>query len=308
MEREDGQLGYFRFSGELVANGYLDARKSAQALLGIDDAVRFFISQHAPDLRNRDFELPVKVRKGSWEVVIGGILIAYGVKAAQKMAENDFKDVGIKDVVKKSLAAVQWTIRIGKHMGDLTIKKFENLQFQSRNELVGISNLRGEILYVPREYLYLYSSASPDILRRLAQVIEDQRTLSVGVYEDDRLIEETVTRDHRSIFTREEEFSEPEEILFPELEHGQEVVIDGEVTRGNEMSNTLGIKYKGHILTAIPEVGSIVRVKTSLFLRCRIHGRISREDKSGLLNSRRPRVVFSHIEPLESDELNPSLF
>jgi hypothetical protein len=193
-------------------------------------------------------------------------------------------------------------------MGDLTIKKFENLQFQSRNELVGISNLRGEILYVPREYLYLYSSASPDILRRLAQVIEDQRTLSVGVYEDDRLIEETVTRDHRSIFTREEEFSEPEEILFPELEHGQEVVIDGEVTRGNEMSNTLGIKYKGHILTAIPEVGSIVRVKTSLFLRCRIHGRISREDKSGLLNSRRPRVVFSHIEPLESDELNPSLF
>jgi hypothetical protein len=41
MEQEEGQLGYVKYSGELVRDGYLDARKSAQALLGVDEAVRF---------------------------------------------------------------------------------------------------------------------------------------------------------------------------------------------------------------------------------------------------------------------------
>ena len=48
MEREEGQLGYIKYSGELVRDGYLDARKSAQALLGVDEAVRFFVFQQAP--------------------------------------------------------------------------------------------------------------------------------------------------------------------------------------------------------------------------------------------------------------------
>ena len=306
MEQEEGQLGYIKYSGELVRDGYLDARKSAQALLGVDEAVRFFVFQQAPELRTIDFEFPVKVKKGSWEIVIGGILLAYGAKAAQKMAENDFKDIGLKDVFKKALSAIQWMIRIGKHMGDLTIKKFENVKFKDNNALIGIRNSQGEFLYVPKEFLEFYASASPVLLKKITEVVEEERSLSVGIYDGNAVIEETVTRRHRQIFTNEVE--EPGEVLFPELEHGQTVILEGELTRGNEMSNTVGIGYQGHILTGIPEVGSIVRFKPSLFLRCKIYGRVSREDEKGRLDARRPRIIFARIESLESDDDNHQLF
>lgn len=306
MEQEEGQLGYIKYSGELVRDGYLDARKSAQALLGVDEAVRFFVFQQAPELRTTDFEFPVKVKKGSWEIVIGGILLAYGVKAAQKMAENDFKDIGLKDVFKKALHAIQWMIRIGKHMGDLTIKKFENVKFKDNNALIGIRNSQGEFLYVPKEFLEFYASASPTLLKKITEVVEEERSLSVGIYDGNTVIEETVTRRYRQIFTNEVE--EPGEVLFPELEHGQTVILEGELTRGNEMSNTVGIGYQGHILTGIPELGSIVRFKPSLFLRCNVYGRVSREDEKGRLDARRPRIIFTRIEPLESDDDNHQLF
>lgn len=306
MAQEEGQLGYVKYSGELVKDGYLDARKSAQALLGVDEAVRFFVFQQAPELRTVDFEFPVKVKKGSWEIVIGGIVLAYGVKAAQKMAENDFKDIGIKDIFTKALSAIQWVIRIGKHMGDLTIKKFENVQFRDNNGLIGIRNAQGEYLYVPKQYLDFYVSANPALLKKMSEVVEEERSLTVGVYEGQAVIEEVVTRRHRQIFTHELE--EKEEPILPELEHGQSVVLEGELTRGNEMSNTMGLGYHGHVLTAIPEVGSIVRFKPSLFLRCQVHGRVSREDEKGRLDARRPKIIFTRIEPLESDYENPSLF
>lgn len=306
MEPEEGQLGYIKYSGELVRDGFLDARKSAQALLGVDEAIRFFVFQQAPELRTTDFEFPVKVKKGSWEIVVGGILLTYGMTAAKKMAENDFKDIGFKDLFKKALSAIQWVIRIGKHMGDLTIKKFEQAKFRDNNALIGIRNAQGDYLYVPKEFLDFYVSASPDLLKKMSEVVEEERSLSVGVYEGEAVIEETVTRRHRQIFTHE--LDESEELLFPELRHGERVVLEGELTRGNEMSNTMGIGYQGHILTAIPEVGSIVRFKASLFLRCKVYGRVSREDDKGRLDSRRPKIIFSRIESLENDDGNPSLF
>ncbi|MDD2307938.1 MAG: hypothetical protein PHP53_24760 [Prolixibacteraceae bacterium] len=306
MNLEEGQLGFIKYTGELVKDGYMDARKSAQALLGIDEAVRFFVFQQAPGLRSSDFEFPVKVKKGSWEIVVGGILLAYGVKAAQKMADNDFANVGMKDILKKALSAIQWVIKIGKHLGDLTIKKFENVSFAENNNLIGLRNSQGEYLYVPKNFLELYVSANPTLLRRLSEVVEEERSLSVGVYENNVLVEETITLRHRKIFTQEDDQEEGQ--LYPELEHGQSVVLEGEVTRGNEMSNTIGIGYQGHILTGIPESGSIVRFKPSLFLKCKIHGWVTREDDKGRLDARRPRIIFSRIEPLEKDHENPSLF
>lgn len=149
MEQEEKYLGYMKYRGKLVDEGFMDARKSAQALLGFDEAVRFFTFQQAPELRKADFELPVRVKKGSWEIVIpdtialvklvgGGIATAYGLKAAQKMAERDFENFGLKDVFQKSLLAIQWVIRIGKHLGDLTLKKFDSPLFKDNNQLIGI--------------------------------------------------------------------------------------------------------------------------------------------------------------------------
>ncbi len=295
----------------------MDARQSAQALLGFDEAIRFFVSQQVPELKGQDFEFPVRVRKGTWEIVIpelidlikvGGsvVVTAYGMKAAQKMAEKDFEGIGLKDLLQKSLLAMQWVIKIGKHLGDLTLKTFKDVKFKDGNNLVGIRNSEGEYLYIPKEYLDMYVATNPRLLKKMSELIEEERTLSIGVFQNGELTEETVTRKYRRIFTFEEE--EQADVLFPELKHGQKVVLEGEVTRGNEMSNTIGFSYQGHILTCTPESGSIVRFKKSLFLKCRIHGLISRLDEKGSLLAKRPKIIFSNIEPLEADPSQQVLF
>lgn len=314
MEQNEDYLGYLKYEGNLVNEGFMDARMSAQALLGFDEAVRFFVFQQNPDLRKVDFEFPVRVKKGSWEIVIpdlielaklGGSMVAagYGVKAAQTMAGNDFKDIGMKDLFSKSLLAIQWVIKIGKHLGDLTIKKFENVTFRDNNQLIGIQNSEGEFLYVPKQFLEFYVAANPKLLSKMSELVEEERVLSIGVLQNGEYQEETVTRKNRRIFTHEEE--DKEDLLFPELTHGQDVMLEGELTRGNEMSNTVGFCYQGHILTCIPESGSIVRVKSSLFLKCRIYGTILRLDEDGKQNAKRPKILFTKITPLEqnSDEL-----
>ena len=318
MDDTEEYIGYLRYTGKLVEDGLLDARKSAQALLGFDEAIRFFVVKQSPDLQKKDFEFPVRVRKGSWEIAIpstiaewlqagGGIAAtAYAAKAAQKMAERDFDSFGFKDIFRKSLFATQWVIKIGKHLGDLTIKKFDNVKFQDNNQTIGIPNSEGEFLYVPLEYLEFYVSTNPKLLSNISEIIEDERALSIGVYDNGELIEETLTRKHRNIFTHESD--EDDETLFPELIHGDKVTLEGEVTRGNEMSNTMGFGYLGHILTAIPESGSIVRFKDSLFLKCKIYGEISRLDDKGKLGAKKPKIVFTHIEPIEQDSDELSLF
>ncbi len=308
MDYDDEKLGFIKYSGALVKDGYMDTKMSALALLGVDEAVRYFIYQQAPQLKNMEFEFPVRIRKGSWEILIGAIgavTLAYAIKAAQKMAENDFANIGMKDILRKSLIGIQWLIRIGKHLGDITIKRFDKPLFKDSNRLIGIQNSEGETLYIPKDYFDFYVSSSPSLLKKIAEVVEDERVLSVGVYENNILIEEQITRRSRQIFTHEE-FLDDEQ-LFPDLEHGQRVIIEAEVTRGNEMSNTIGLGYRGHVITGIPESGSIVRYKSCLFEHCRVHGRVSREDDKGRLDARRPKIVFSQIEILDPNRSNENL-
>ncbi len=315
---EEKYIGYLKYSGKLVEEGLMDARKSANALLGFDEAVRFFVGHQAPELIKNDFDFPVRIKQGSWEALIpdtigtwvqmglGIAATAYLTTAANKMAEKDFNDVGIKDVFSKSIMAIQWVIRIGKHIGDLTQKNFVNLKWKNNNTEIGIPNSEEKYLFVPKEFLDLYSASSPKLLVKIADLIEDQRTLSIGVYKDGKAEEESIPRRFKHVFTLEEK--EGDDILFPELVHGQNAVLEGAVTRGNEESNTVGFKYRGHILTCDPAEGSIVRFKPALFLNSRIHGVINRQDVKGGYNAKRPRITFTNIESLESDTKNMSLF
>ena len=63
-------LGYIKYDGMLVENGLMDGRKQAQAIIGLDEALRYFISKQVPELRNLDFEIPFRIQKGSWEALI----------------------------------------------------------------------------------------------------------------------------------------------------------------------------------------------------------------------------------------------
>lgn len=189
---EEKYLGYIKYEGELVKDGLMDARRQAKSLLAFDSAVRYFIAKQAPDFRNLDFEIPVRVRKGSWEALIpetiagwvqaglGVVATAYFTKAAQKMAEKDFADYGITDLFRKAIDAIKWFVRIGKHMGDVTIREFKNVKFIDDRSMIGIINEAGETLFVPKYILDLYVNTNPKLIEDLAANVQEGRNLAIA--------------------------------------------------------------------------------------------------------------------------------
>lgn len=315
---DEKYLGFVKYEGELVEDGLMDARKQAQALLGVDSAIRYFVGKQAPQFKNLEYEIPVQVRKGSWELLIpetvagwvqaglGVVATGYFTKAAQKMAEKDFENIGVKELFSKSIEAIKWFARIGKHMGDLSIRSFENVRFSDDNALIGICNAKGEYLYVPKSHLDFYVASNSNLLELLALNIEEGRELTIGTELENELDTVSITIRDKYIFCTDED-EQDEDVLFPEMVHGDTVVLEGEVTRENKTSNSMGFKYQDHILTAYPESGSIVPYKRLLFLRCQLYATVSRLNEKGRVGARRPKLYFSHIEPLE-DHIVGDLF
>ena len=305
MDKLDA-IGFVKYEGPRVATGAFDARKSAKALIGLDDALRHFVVAQLPDLKSVDFEIPVRIQKGSWIasiptdvstlITLGASIAttAYVTNAAKKMAEKDFDGVGLRDIFRSALNALKWVARIGKHLGNIRQRRFEKVKFSEDNELVGIPNEKGVYLYVPVRYLEMYANCRPDVLEKLAANIDAETVLSVGVYDADGIDEESIDVEDKLIFADEEE-EVTDELLFPELVHGAAVSLIGEVTRENKMSQSMGFRYQNHVLTAYPEGRNIVPFKPMLFETCQLVGVVDRTDENGRIGARRPKLIFSNL-------------
>ena len=309
-------IGFLKYEGKLVEEGILDARAAAKALQGFDHALRYFATQEHPDLATVEFPVPVEIRRKCWlaqippnaEAWIAGAFgliatiggAAYIKTAATKMAERDFANFGFKDVFKKALVSVQWMIKIGKHVGSLTHKKITGLRWPN-DSTVSIPNERGEYLDAPRDEFEKFLECPSSILSDMASVIEIERQLTVGLNQDGKIEEVTISRSERAIFFADE--NETNEILFPELAHGKHVELEGVVTRGNERTNSIGFLYEEHVLTCKPAHGSIVRYKPHMFLKCRIIGVVTRQnDETEECDELRPKIIFSDLVLLETDD------
>jgi len=298
-------VGYLKYHGDLVKDGYLDARKAATALIGLDEVLRYFIHQESPIFREVDFEIPVKIEKGSWLAYIpstiqewllagGGIAAtAYFTTAAKKLAENDFKEIGLKDLFKKAFLGIYWVIKLGTHLKTLKKSKFDNVKFRNNNTEVGIMNENNEILYLPVEYLDFYTNCPDSLFSKISEIIEPERELELGINDFDDTAKINIS--DKGIFFKKRE--EDDEIVLPELKHGDYVEIEGHVTRGNENSNTIGFQYANHILTCNPREGSIIKYKPNLFSNVIIKGFVDRLDKDGFFKEKKPRIeIIDMIE------------
>lgn len=321
-EQEKNEIfAHIKYEGELVRDGFLDARKAGEALIGIDESLRYFIFQEDKKFRKIEFEIPVRIRKGSWETIFlenfDAILIKtaltwgaskYFGSALSEMAKNDFKDIGFKDVFKKSFIAMTWVLKIAKHLGSLTKKKFENIKFAKNNTEVLITNNIGEVLIVPYQYLEIFSNCPDKLFSNLAKVIDVERELIIGYNDIDNKNFEFVkiNNNEKQIFISNDL---DDETLFPELTHNSYVELEGHITRGNEKSNTIGFLYEGHILTSFPTEGNVKEFKNVLFTNCIIKGFIDRLDKkTGEFIEKRPRIKFIEILSNEPENRQTKLF
>jgi len=316
--QDDLYIGYLKYSGKSVESGCLDAKKAAEALIGFDQTLRYFVENDLPDLRGKQFEIPVRIQAGSWEALVpttigqwitaamGITATAYLTSAASKLAEKDFKDKGLLDVFRDALKMLQWVIKLGIHLKGVSVKTLRNIRWDDNNKTVLLPDSQGKYIKVPTEVLQKYMIIPPKFLSKMAHLIQTDREMKIGVIENGARKEVNITMSEKYFFTDEEE--DLTDMLFPELAHGKNVELIGWITRGNEKTNSIGFEYNGHILSCNPEKGSIVAFKNTLFSKCRIVGVINRVSESGLPDAKKPRIVFSQIIPLKSDDDNPKLF
>jgi hypothetical protein len=318
-------FGYFKYEGSLVAAGYLDARKSAEALLGLDEVLRYFLFQQDKTLQEKEFELPVRIKKGSWEALIpkslldwlitgGGIAFTkYLTTAVTEIAKNDFKDKTTSDILKEAFKSMKWVIKIAIHLKSLVIKTFNDATFveQNGNSLIGIQNEMKDWIYVPKKYIEAYRNCPEKLFEKLAHLIEPERELEIGTNEsipldpDEEFRVAKITNSEKFIFYTKED---TEEVLFPELVHGSYVELEGHVTRGNENTNSIGFEYFRHILVCFPVNGNVKDYKALLFTNCILKGYVDRLSDDGSFNERKPRIRFMSLEELPNSSNQGKLF
>ena len=310
MEEND-YIGYMKFYGENVANGVIQADVAGAALLGFDECIKFFNRKQIPAINLFNYKIPVKTEEGSWIVwVLGaagtgvGIFVAsYLKKAGEKMAENDFKDIGISDVIGKSIDAIRNLVELIKHKKGNLDWKNENHKIEERDGgyFVLIKNDNGQVIYIPVEQYEWFKDMPKKSLEKMVQGVATGQNLSIGVKKNDKFESTEITLKERELFLSAEE-DEVDEIVFPELEHGSYAQLEGKLIRGNEKTNSLGFEYIGVILNCHPEKGSIRQYKSALFLKCIIRCYISRAMKNNQNLDKKPTLFLENVEPLESDQ------
>lgn len=304
------EVGFIRYSGKDVEDGVIDAGGAGSALLGLDEAIRYFNSQQSPDFSTLEYDIPIQTRKGSWEAVVMGGLVAvggafaigYAKKAGEKIAENDFKDVCMKDVLQKSMAAIQYLAKLIVHTKQTRGWESARFALSDPTNRIAVTNGEGKTLEVPVEFFQWYQNLPPRLLTRMTAVIRPERSLSIGANVGKSTSVVKISEPEKHLFEDREVEEEPNEILFPEMLHGSAVSIVGRLIRGSEASNSLGLEYEGHIINCVPAAGNIRQYKAALFLRCRVQGRVNRHSKNRFVAERRPTIILESVKPLEVDQ------
>lgn len=303
-------IGFIKYSGEAVPDGVIDAAAAGAALIGLDEAIRFFNAQQSPDLASVQYEIPVETRAGSWEAVVlaaigtvaGAFVLGYAKKAGEKMAENDFKEIGLKHVLQKSMSAVQNLAKLTKHTRKSRGWDIERIEPVGNIDMAVIVNREGEPIHVPIEHMKWFQQLPPQLLARLTGVVRSNRKLTIGLIDSTNPTEDvSIDESDRAIFEQSDPDVVDQDTLFPELIHGIDVQLIGRLIRGNEASNTVGLEYEGHVINCIPMMGSVRQFKPALFLRCKVEGRITRHSKHKFVADKKPTLIISRVIPLETD-------
>lgn len=306
------EVGFIKYSGDPLKAGIIDARSAGSALLGLDEAVRFFNAQQSPELAEIEYDIPVQTRAGSWEAVLVASATGLGVigttfalsyvkKAGEKMAENDFKDMGLKTVLSKSMSAIVTLVKLIKHTEKNQDWSASRIEPSFSSPIVVVIDEVGREVSVPLEFYRWYQKIPPGLLSKMTSVIRTDRPLTIGSFAHGEIDSVHLVASDKAFFESEAKDGDEGDLLFPELQHGDNVALEGRLIRGSEKTNTVGLEYQGHVINCIPSFGSIRKYKKALFLRCRVEGMIVRHSKNSYVADKRPKIIVDRVIPLQPD-------
>jgi len=295
----------------------MGAREIGEALVSFQDALALLLCGDLPELDAADLQIPVCIQHGSvlafipdsvelWLAAFAGtVLTAYAVSAATKMAQNDFEGVGLRRIFRESLSKLQTIIRIANHMKTTDQSEFQSPRWKVKADEVGIQNSDGHYIYVPRSAVEAYVSFDAKAVAGMVRPVRSERTLALGVVEEGRTTEVRITLSEKGIYLPES--GEEDEMILAELRHGQQVSLLGELTRGNRTTNSVGLRYKGHILDCHPTSGSVVKYRDYLFRRCHVEGSVDRLLPNGSVGAKKPKLWISSVQAEAATEDEPTL-
>lgn len=304
LKENEKIAGYIKYEGISVNDGFFDARKSSEALLGLDESLRYFINKEGV---NNDFDIPVRIQKGSWIALIataGLSIIATGylTSAVSTIAKNDFKDVTTKDLFNSALKKIQTVVDITKHSNTRIKSEIKAKVIDYKNQIIGVTNSAGEVLKITKDEFDAFLECPENLLNKLASNVNENISLKIGRIDKDKIIETEIKSDEKYLFYVDQDDND-EEDLFPELRDGDIVELEGKITKGNEKTNYIGLEYKGHILNCKPENGGVKQYKPSLFTKAVVRGIVHR-----IIKEKKPQLIIMSIKILEEELSKQTLF
>lgn len=306
LKNEKAIVGYLKYEGASVQDGIMSAEDIVSSLDGFNHAIQFYLKKVNPRYENVKLDIPVKIQQGCVEYIIPLLIWgvgAYVTGAITQVAQNDFKNVTSKDIFLFPIKCISHVIKITKHLG--RVEKSPKIHFSVQDSFVTIYNDMGHHITVPKEIFNLYIETPSHLLTKMANIVNSERILEIGYVDEEYHVQkETISSSEKHIFASVDD----EEEILPELVHGTNVEIEGEITKGNSSTNKLGIKYKEKILTCIPSQDDIKRYKECIFRKCKIYGIVDRTDEFGNITEKKPKIIFHKLVPIEDPFAQPSLF
>lgn len=324
---KDFPIGQVRLWGPGAEGANIGAQKASDALLGFQKLFQYVATQEDSRFSSRQFDLPVKIRQGSTVFQIaqdwGRIILenpawcafaaVYMGAFAKQAAEKGLLETGtVKDLnrlARTTFKGILALIRIGKFVGGIGIEFLKKVQVKATSADVILLVLPdGSQIEVNLWEYDLFEKCPKELLSVIAGTVDENIELEIASWDSDGTVHfEYIKRADRDFFVIDDS---EKDILFPEMIHGEYVELEGFITRINERTQTIGFEYKGHILTCIPNEGSVLPFKDRLisqrndhfFQRVTLKGYVERLDINDEYKATRPRISFVDIIPLEESD------
>lgn len=312
-------VGAVYFTGSSVKDGRVDLAKTVKYLNGLEKALKYHISKSDSQATSTNTSIEVRLRPGSLVTEILGLVVTTGIitpvatyltTAAVQLAKNDVGDSTSKDVAQKAIRGMVSTIKIAKHLGTMMHNKaFKPEEAKAIDaDTIILTNAKGEQLTVTKAELDQYRETPKNEYRDIVSLVDKGTSMYIGdePIDKDNIPNSAVSinfKDKRVFDDRDQQVDS--RLIFPELVQDDIITVEGELTRGNGRSNTLGFSYSGRILKCIPYgTDSVKSMRDMLFGYVRLQARVDRRStaKGSDAVLKKPVLRIINVEKIEDDE------
>ncbi len=314
MSREthayENDTAFIRVDSDNIVGGLIDIQSAKSIIEGTQEVVSYFLQKEDSDLaRAKDINYPIATREGCWEVIVpfgtfvagavagsfGKGLDAYATATGKRLGELQFEKKESREIFESAFKKLDVVVKISQHLGVVDRKAPLNIKivdYDKKSTL--LTNDQGNVMSTTMDEIEIYTACPPRLLHSLASVVTDYRTVSIGYVSGNVFQESVIDIDSKEVFAPEEEPYEP---VLPELHNGEQVTLRGYVSRGNQITNTIGFKYKDHVITCYPYNKLITGYLNAHYRLCDITGVVQRTSPGEVALGKRdrPKIVFDSL-------------